>query len=161
DVLGGIANLRHDLDNRPSFHTRWFLEGVCELLAKKFSRLEAPDLWGRFLARRNVDSVLADTQIRKTIFRWAQENRNSPALESNLYGAAMLILIRWSEEISVRELLALIQRQDKPLVGADLLTMMETSTGLSSENILDQGHQLGRRLLPLALQATPYLSSRM
>ncbi len=149
DVLSGITNLLHDIGSRDSYHTRWFIEGVCELLAKNFSRTEVPRLWESFLARRNVDAVLGNRLIRENIFQWAQENTNSPTLESDLYGASMLVLIRWSRVRKIRQILDWIQVQEKPLAGAELVTMMESATGLSREVILDQGHLLGKNLLHL------------
>ena len=155
DVLAGISNLQHDIGNRESYHTRWFIEGVCELLAKNFSRLEVPYLWESFLARRNVNEVLANTLIRENIFQWSQKNTNSPALESDLYGASMLVLIRWSRVMKVNQILTRIQEQGNPLTGAELVTMMESATGISFDTILDQGHQLGIDLLQLAKNSRP------
>lgn len=155
DVLATISNLQHDIDNRPSYHTRWFIEGVCELFAKKFSRREVPYLWHNFLSRRNLDTVLASSIIRDEMFQWSQENSNSPVLESNLYGASMLVLLRWTMETSVKHILSGIQEQARPIAGAELVTMLESTTGLSRDNILDQGHQLGKNLLLLTGKSSP------
>ncbi len=157
DMLNSISNLQHDIDSKPSYHTRWFIEGVCELLAKKFSRFEIPALWENFLARRHINTVLDNPRIRDEIFQWAQENSNSPTLESDLYGAAMLVLVRWSRIIGITHILIKIQEQEEPLAGAELVTMMESSIGLSRDKILDQGHQLGLNLLPLAENRYPLM----
>ena len=157
DVLGTILNLQHDIGNRPSYHTRWFIEGVCEVLAKRFSRSEVPYLWEEFLARRNVDTVLANTMIRDAIFQWSQKNTNSPVLESDLYGASMLVLLLWSRDTGVNTILTQIQEQEKPLVGSELVTMMESATGLSRDRILDQGYQLGKDMLGLAEKRLPFM----
>ncbi len=161
DVLRGISNLQQDIDNRASYHTRWFIEGFCELLAKRFSKLEVPYLWEKFLARRHVDTVLANRMIRDKIFQWSQENTNSPVLESDLYGASMLVLMRWSSVISVNDILTQIQEQEKPLAGGELVTMMESATGLSREKILDQGQLLGEDLLRPDDKRSPFIYSKI
>ena len=157
DVLSTISNLQHDIGNRPSYHTRWFIEGVCEVLAKRFSRSEVPYLWEEFLAMRHVDTVLANTMIRDTIFQWSQKNANSPVLESDLYGASMLVLLLWSRETGVNSILTQILEQEKPLVGSELVSMMESATGLSRDMILDGGYQLGKDILGLTEKRLPFM----
>jgi hypothetical protein len=69
----------------------------------------------------------------------------------------MLVLVRWSRVIRITHILKQIQEQGKPLAGSELLTMMESAVGLSRDKILDQGHQLGLNLLPLAENRYPLM----
>jgi len=59
-----LALRLHDVDGEPSHYTRWFIEGVCELLAKQFAQAEAPETLARSLAVRNVDDVLHQEEVR-------------------------------------------------------------------------------------------------
>ena len=59
DVLNRIHNLEHDVDGRAFFQTRWFIEGICEYLAKTFSPgRELP--YSRAMRAGGMD-VLVDT----------------------------------------------------------------------------------------------------
>jgi len=146
DVLNGIPQLAHDIDGDASYHTRWFIEGVCEVLAKDFSQREAPALYKRFLALRNVDTVLAGTQMQIDLLNWAQDNKNGLALESNLYGAAMLTMMAWTEFVTVSELLAQLEIRTRPVSRVDLLAMMQETTGLGPQEMIKNAHSHGKWL---------------
>lgn len=145
DVLADISPLLHDIDGSTTHHTRWFIEGVCELLAKQFARQQAPDAGSRFLAMRNIDEVLNSPAIRNAIFNWAQQNDNGMALESDLYGAAMLVLMAWTENFELPELLARLNQCSTPQCGFDLELLMETTTGLSRPEVIKRAQQIGER----------------
>ncbi len=147
DVLADISPLLHDIDGDPSHHTRWFIEGVCELLAKQFTHHEAPESLSRFLAMRNVDEVLSDPSVRNALFSWSQQNDNSMTLESDLYGAALLLLMAWTETLELPELLGQINSCPYPLCGVDLELLMETTTGLSQVAVVERALQIGENLL--------------
>lgn len=147
DVLASLQSLPHDLTGRPSYHTRWFIEGVCELLAKRFARDEAVFTWQRFLRHRHVERVLADETVRSSLFNWTQDNQNDMYVESDLYGAAMLVLMEWTRMVDLKVLLNRIDNSPRPLYGPDLQALLEKTTGHDLEWILDQAHLLGRTLI--------------
>ena len=146
DVLDGIPQLQHDIDGGPSNYTRWFIEGVCEVLAKGFSGQEVPALHHRFLDLRNVDSVLANTQMQNDMLNWAQSNNNGMVLESDLYGAAMLTMMAWTESLSLSELFGQIQTYDGSLSGAELVAMMQKTSGVEMTEMVKRGHDYGMQL---------------
>lgn len=144
DVLGDIPQLLHDIDDGTSHHTRWFIEGACEVLAKGFSGREVPSLSQRYLSLRNVDTVLAERQMRTDLLKWTQQNDNGFALESDLYGAAMLTMMVWTESIALNNLLEQVATSHEQISGSELLTMMNETTGLDSEEIFNRAHEHGR-----------------
>ena len=156
DVLADISPLLHDIDGEPSHYTRWFIEGVCELLAKQFAQHEAPEAVSRFLAMRNVDEVLDNASVRNALFNWAQQNNNSMALESDLYGAAMLMLMSWTETVELPDLLARLNQCAVPQCGLDLELLMETTTGLDRQDVLERARQIGA-----AIYYSNYLAERI
>lgn len=147
DVLAGLHSLPHDLNGRSSYHTRWFIEGVCELLAKRFAHEEGGFAWRRFLRLRHVERVLVDETVRRSLFNWSQFNQNGMNLESDLYGAAMLVLMEWTRMVDLRLLLNRIDNSPRPLNGSDLQALLETTTGHDVEWVMDQGHLIGRGLM--------------
>lgn len=146
DVLDNIPQLMHDKDGDVSQHTRWFIEGACEVLAKGFSADEAPSLHHGYLSLRNVDTVLAETQMRTDLLGWAQVNNNGMVLESDLYGAAMLSMMIWTESITLRELMNKLANHDQSLQGSDLIALMQETTGMESNEIFDRAHAHGKQL---------------
>lgn len=150
DLLDKIPSLLHDIDGRPSYHTRWFIEGVCELLAKGFARQEAPHLWKRNLLKRNIDSVMGNSQIWNQLFEWSQENTNSLKLESDLYGVSFLLLTKWTETVPLKNLLARIEHQTSSVDGMKLLTMLVSSTGLNKNQLFEQTSLHGTNLFRIA-----------
>lgn len=146
DVLGNIPTLHHDIDGKPSFHTRWFIEGICELLAKEFSYQEAPYLWKYFLKQRNVFSIMNTSLIPNQIFTWSQNNNHSMDLESNLYGAAFLILKSWTAAVSLKEILYKVVDSPFPLPGSGLVSLMQKTAGLSKKQSIERAALIGTRL---------------
>lgn len=146
DVLENLPQLVHDIDGSVSHHTRWFIEGVCEVLAKGFSQNEVPALYGDFLALRNVDTVLAEKQMGSDLWIWAQNNDNGVVLESNLYGAAMLTMLAWTETVPLKKLLAQLENRSKAVYGPDLAVMMLETTGVDPQEMLKRADAYGRGL---------------
>jgi hypothetical protein len=146
DVLAKVALLQGHDESASPLQTRWFAEGVCELLAKGFARREAPDLWRQFLGLRNVDSVLGDPQARRLIYVWSLENVDSMRMESDLYGASMLLMMAWTERIGLKELLDKLGHHADPVTGAELAALMQQTTGQDPEEMLDLARQIGERL---------------
>lgn len=146
DAFNGIPQLLHDIDGGSSQHTRWFIEGVCEVLAKGFSAQEVPSLHKSFMKLRNVGTVLAVQQIRDDLLNWRQNNDNNMVFESNLYGAAMLTMMTWTQTITLLELFELLEVHDGPIQGASLVAMMQKTTGIGPEEMLSRAHTIGRLL---------------
>ncbi len=146
DILADIPAIKHDIDNRPTFSTRWFIDGVCELLAKGFASQEAPHFLGRSLRIRNVGSVLANPQVRDEVFQWAQNNNLPMDLESDLYGASMLLLMAWTESVNLKTLLDHVDHPSRAYCGPDLMAIMESTTGLDPEQVCNRAQQLGTQL---------------
>ena len=147
DILSQIPSLAHDTNVTPSCGTRWFIEGVCEVLAKGFSSLYAPSRWRGYLARRKVGTVLSCPEVRAHLFHWAQGDDSSMSLESSLYGASMLVVSSWTESIPLEQLLDSFTNQRGQIFGDRLMRMMESDTGLSREGILDHAGALGKSLV--------------
>jgi hypothetical protein len=156
DALETIPQLMHDIGINASHHTRWFIEGTCEVLAKGFSHQEAPALYREFLSLRNVDTVFADKQMENDMLTWAQNNNNGVSLESDLYGASMLTMMIWTETIPLKELLGQLGDLTTPVNGPDLVAMMQKTTGLDSHQIVKRAHTYGRSLKEKALFAKLY-----
>ena len=146
DAFNDIPQLLHDIDGGVSQNTRWFIEGICEVLAKGFSEREVPSLHKYFLSLRNVGTVLAERQMRDDLLNWGQNNDNNMVLESNLYGAAMLAMMTWTETIPLLELFELLETHSEPIRGTNLVAMMQKTTGSGPEKMLSRAHTHGRRL---------------
>jgi hypothetical protein len=137
DILGEIKSLQHDIDGQPSFHTRWFIEGVCELLAKSFSRREVPQTWEKFMGLRNIGSTFENPHVRRNIFNWAQENQYAMGLESDLYGASWLIAMSWTEKVPLYKVLRKLDRSSRRFDGSRLLALLSQETGLDAVALLN------------------------
>ncbi len=146
DVLATIPSLKKDVDGQPSQHTRWLTEGVCELLAKGFASREDPKAYRRFLDIRKVGTVLNDPLIRDSIYQWGQDNANQMRLESDLYGASMLLVMAWTERVDLPTLLEALDRPGTSFRGPQLLTLMEATTGRDAKQALNRAAQIGKTL---------------
>ncbi len=155
DIMAGISTLQHDIEGQPSFYTRWFIEGACELLAKGFAHQEFPHLWRQFLADRNVDSVLGNQQVRNHIYKWTNESAGGCRLESDLYGASLLLLMHWTEKVNFESLLKRLTEHVVPLDGARIVKMMETDLGLDRDHTLDHAWLLGQQLTGIVAKKFP------
>ena len=146
DIFDTMPHLLHDIDGGAIHHTRWFQEGVCEVLAKGFSHREAPHLYRRYLALRHVGTVLTEPRMQTSLLNWQQNNQNDIVLESDLYGAAMLVLMAWTEFIPLDELLDHIEKSDGQINGADLVAMLQKTTGISLQDMMARANYHGRQL---------------
>ena len=155
DVLATIPSLLKDVDGKPSQHTRWFAEGVCELLAKGFASREDPKEYRRFLDIRKVGTVLNDPLIRDSIYQWGQDNANKMGVESDLYGASMLLVMAWTEKVDLPLLLKALDRPHLSFGGRQLMALMETMTGRDGRQALNRAKQIGN-----ALEAEGMVASR-
>ncbi len=148
DVLGNITNLKHDLDGQPSVYTRWFIEGTCELLAKEFSYQEAPYLWKTVIEQRHLSSVMqvSATAMPGQIFKWSQENHHSMDIESDLYGVAFLILKGWTNTVSLKDILHQVVKSPSPLIGTELISLMQKTSGLNQKQSIERAMFIGAKL---------------
>lgn len=143
DLLATLPALLHDIDGKPSHHTRWFIDGVCELLAKGFARQENIEEYRRFLGIRKVDLVLSDPAVREEVFQWGQDNSHAMALESDLYGASLLLLMAWTETVELATLLHTLDQPGATYRGPDLLRLMQSMTGRDSRQALLHAARIG------------------
>ncbi len=143
DVFRDLPGLLIDTDGAPSHHTRWFTEGVCEVLAKGFTATEAPHLLPDMWARRHGGSIIWEPGIERALFEWEQENENSLQLESDLYGASLLVTLAALERIQLGDLVALVSAREE-LDGPALLALLKQATGLDTSALLARGRQLAQ-----------------
>lgn len=146
DAFDGVPLLLHDTDDGVSNHTRWFIEGVCEVLAKGFSQREVPGRYEYFLNLRNVGTVLAEPQVRENLLSWAQTNNNDMFLESSLYGASMLTMMTWTESITLSELFELMGTHNGPIRGTNLIAIMQKTAGIGPQEMLNRAQAHGESL---------------
>ncbi len=73
-LLTVVPTVRHDLDGQKAQGTRWFIEGVCEHLAKGFAVSESPNFWRSALAARRLNSVFLHPELRSMVMNWGQAN---------------------------------------------------------------------------------------
>ncbi len=84
--------------------------------------------------------------MRNDLLNWAQNNDNGMVLESDLYGAAMLTMMSWTESITLPELFELMETNSGSIRGADLIAMMQQTAGIGPQEMLSRAHAHGRRL---------------
>jgi len=146
DILMDVPALVHDVNGKSSQHTRWFIEGICETLAKGFSKQEDSALHRKFLALRNVDTILADAHMEETMLNWAQHNENNLVVESDLYGAAMLTMMAWTEKTALKETFEALAARGEAIRGQELVDMMRVMTGYAPGELMQRANLLGKEL---------------
>lgn len=146
DVLETLPQLAHDISGQPSQHTRWFIEGICEVLAKGFSSQEVPELHRQFLALRQVDTVLAEPRVQEAMLTWAQHNDNGLVQEADLYGAAMLTMLVWTETVPLTGVIERVAVRNRTVRGADIVAMMQEMTGRGTREMLQHAQAHGTAL---------------
>jgi len=146
DILNGIPSLLGVTHEQTPPYKRWFEEGVCELLAKRFAEQAAPLLWKKYLSMRRVVSVLDEFSVRSRIFHWSVENPYSMQMESDLYGASMLLMMVWTEAMGLERLLDRLDRPSETFSGLELIRMMEAATGSNSGQLLERASGFGKKL---------------
>jgi len=146
ELLAAAPTIRHDLSDGRGRGTRWFEEGVCEVLAKSFAAAEDPAAYGRLLAQRNVDQVMDRGGVRAELLGWSEHAPLPPSLESDLYGAAFLTVRRWTDAVPLAHLLDRLNRAGGDRDGHDLLEMLQRDLGTNLLGVLDDAAALGRSL---------------
>ena len=145
DILNGMRNLEHDIDGRVSFQTRWFIEGICEYLAKTFSSAHNARAQPFGVAMRDGGSELLTATDGVALFDWQQQNELLTHQESNRYGASMWAMMAWLESITLKALLDRVESAVRPMDGSGLVTLLQQTAGIAPDALL-------RRALVMAQQ---------
>ncbi len=145
-LLTSIPTVRHDLDGRKPQGTRWFIEGVCEKMAKDFSFLESPIFHRNVLARRNLDRILVCPDLGSWVWQWGPSGELPWSDESDLYGLSMLLVATWSKQIELRELVALMARRGGDLNGDDLKELLLETAGFEPWELLARAKYQARQM---------------
>ncbi len=141
------ADTRSTLFGAKTYHNRWFLDGVCEFLAKGFAKSQNGEAFGHYLRLRKPGTVLSRIDVRREVFRWEQHGSLTPELDSALYGAAYLLLELWTENVPLDQLLMQLAAKDRRLVSGDLIRMLGRAVGEDGEHgILERADQIGQRM---------------
>lgn len=147
-LLTTVPTIRHDLDGQGSQGTRWFIEGVCEKLAKDFAAKEAPEFWRDALHSRRVQWVFTRPSLCMKVWQWGQDSDLPWSDESDLYGVSMLLVSAWSQHIALDELLALMAGRGGDIHGRELTNLIRETTPFGRGQLLAEARNLGRRLQP-------------
>ncbi|MCB1162446.1 MAG: hypothetical protein R3C71_00195 [Candidatus Krumholzibacteriia bacterium] len=129
DLLDQVPGLRQDLDGGPSTGTRWFCEGVCELIAKSFAQRLDPQQARRYRADRDVGSALRTAGWLQALLDWRQDSALDPAAESRAYGLAWRLVETWDDHRPLRELIAELARSATPTDGPRLRALLARDLG--------------------------------
>ncbi len=157
-LLSIIPTVRHDLDGQPPQGTRWFIEGVCEKLAKDFAASESPAFWRTALRARNLDGAFIRPELGLMVWDWGQSSEMAWADESDLYGLSMLLVEAWLEFMELDQLLDLMSRRGGDLAGADLRILLGELTRIDRFQLLARAQHLQLGISPsanLSLNQTP------
>lgn len=157
-LLTTTPTVRHDLDGQAPRGTRWFIEGVCEKLAKDFAAAEAPAFWRRALRARGVHRVCAEPELCARIWDWGQADTLERSVESDLYGVSLLLVSAWTQHIDLSELLRLMSARGGDLTGDGLRRLLRETTGAGRVRLLAEGQLVSHRFLPspdLSWRQTP------
>ncbi len=146
-----VPTVRHDRDGQSSQGTRWFIDGVCELLAKGFAAQEAPDFFRQALAVRSVASSSANQELFDCAWRWGQENELSWSTESDMYGVSLKLMTAWTRQAELPVLLNLMAARGGDLDGEDLLRLLYETTGLGRAGLVSAAQAGDRRNDPSPL----------
>ncbi len=144
-LLECVPTVRHDLDGETSQGTRWFIEGICEKMAKDFSLEESPVFHRKALARRNLDSILWREDLCSMVWQWGQSSTFPWSDESNLYGLSMLLVTAWSEQIELSDLIALMSSRGGRYNGDALIELLMETTGFDKSSILQRAKMFARQ----------------
>ena len=147
-LLTSVPTIRHDLDGQDSQGTRWFIEGVCEKLAKDFAAQEAPEFWRDALRSRHVHRVFARPSLYLKVWQWGQASDLPWPDESDLYGVSMLLVAAWTEHIALDDLLALMARRGGDIHGVGLTNLVRETTPFGEGQLLAEARNLGHRFQP-------------
>lgn len=148
-LLTAIPTVRHDLDGQAPQGTRWFIEGVCEKMAKEFAASEDPAFWNKALKTRRLERSLTRPQLCSLVWHWGQSSDFSWADESDLYGLSMLLVTAWSEYVELQELLQMMSQAGGDLDGADLNDLLWETTRSGPGQLQARAQDLGRALARL------------
>ena len=149
-LLETIPTVRHDLDGQDSQGTRWFIDGVCEKLAKDFAASESPVFWRTALRMRHLDAAFIRPDLGVMVWQWGQSSDFAWGDESDLYGVSMLLVTAWLENMELDQLLNLMSRQGGDLAGDDLAVLLSETAGIDRLQLLARAQRLGLAMVPPA-----------
>ncbi len=135
-LLTAEPTVRHDLDGHPPLGTRWFIEGVCEKLAKDFAAAEAPEFLHTALRMRHLDGSFMRPELGSIVWKWGQASEFSLIDETELYGLAMMMVTAWLEHIDLTDLLDRMSRRGGDIAGEGLLNLLRETTGMDRTQLL-------------------------
>ncbi len=123
------STVRHDLDDQETQGTRWFIEGVCELMAKNFAQ--------EFFQARNQSfptclqtlSPGPSADLRHRIWTWGQNDSWSPPVEAAFYPLAHRLVEAWCRQIPLPQLLSVLAASGGDHDGASLQNVLTETTG--------------------------------
>lgn len=136
DLLAAQPTVRHDGWGAPPVGTRWFIDGVCELLAKDFAREENPEAWQRALSRRRVETLEQRPYQGAMVYSWGMSEGYSPLDESDLYGWAYRLVQCWDERFPLAELLKIMVERGGGFDGEGLEELLRETAGLTGAELL-------------------------
>lgn len=145
-LLNSTPTVRHDLDGQESLGTRWFIEGLCEVMAKGFSQLESPDFHRASLQRRNLNRILEDGDLGSMVWQWGQSSEFSWDDESDLYGLSMLLFTSWTNHVELIDLLALMSQRGGDFNGEGLLELLVETAGVEPWELLMEAKGIARQV---------------
>jgi hypothetical protein len=147
-ALDSLDNLEQDSSLEGTVGTRWFTDGTGELLAAEFARAENPAAAQELLARRRLGTVLEDSEIRNEIFQWGG-NPEDPSWDSpsdrdpERYDAALLLMMAWTREAPLREIIAKVRVSSRPVGGRELMSVLKETAGMDPETLVNRARGIG------------------
>lgn len=150
-LLANTPTVRHDLDGKRSCGTRWFIEGVCEKMAKGFGAAAyAQGHSGSTITSGRNSSF--PSEVQQKIWTWGQESGFEPAQETRCYELARWLVSAWCSEIELSRLLEVMHGSGGDTDGEDLLTLLAETTGWQESRLLYRAHILHQEfLVPLQM----------
>ena len=136
NLLSQSPTVRHDLDGGIPLGTRWFIEGVCEKLAKGFSLIESPDFNKKSLQRRNLNRGLIGPDMGDLVWQWGQSSALDWSVETDLYGVSMLLVSAWTMETKLKDLIALMSLRGGGFDGNGLRDLLWETTAMAPEDLM-------------------------
>jgi hypothetical protein len=152
-VLHSIENLLEDNIGEQSHHTRWFTDGLGNVVADGFARRINPAYADAVLKQEQIGTILEHPEVRERVLTWVgtshhflgeSEAPGPPKYEREFYAAATLLVMAWSQHVSLAEMLERIRNRGRPVDGAELLAIVKETTGLDPPGLIEAARKLGQ-----------------
>lgn len=147
------TRLASDMTGEAVHLTRWFEDGTADWVAARFGAQCEPDLMRRYQDEiKGLPTLLDNAEIRERVFDWpapghilgTSEEPEPPRYEFELYGASYLLMSAWLRQVSLPELLDRVDASPVPVDRAGLFQLLQETTGLSPQALMDQARELAR-----------------